>query len=251
MESPIFLVMVNVADDEWVYKIDSRRKVVGRSRGVDIRTPEQYSRISRRHAELWSATNGIWLKDLGSRGGTLVNGLCLQRGDPVRIAIGDRIVLADVELVLTDYVSKLAEVMAEANISIGLAGVEVSSKTTLKLKSQHGDTMRLILSRLTPAELDIVLWMYRGYTSDAELGKTLFRSPNTVRTQVASIFDKLGVHSRTEIVTWLKRAASATSPTGSDSKIGYETTVWDGAPRSSDATAIIRRSRDGETPRPR
>jgi len=223
MQPLIYLVMVNVSDNEWVYKIDSRRKVVGRSQEADIRTPPQYSGISRRHAELWCDKTSIWLNDSDSRGGTLVNGVCLQSGGPVRIAIDDRIGFADVEFVLTDQVSKLAAVMAEANISIGLVGIEVSGETTLNVGFQPGDTMRLMLGRLTPAELDIVLWMYRGYTSNVELGRIMSRSPNTIRTQVASIFDKLNVHSRTEIVTWLKRPAGSAFRTGDDRNVGYET----------------------------
>ena len=63
-----------------------------------------------------------------------------------------------------------------------------------------------LLGRLTHAELEVVLCMGRGLIRDDEIGRQLFRSPHTVRTQVASIFDKLGLHSRPELLGWLKRA---------------------------------------------
>ena len=72
--------------------------------------------------------------------------------------------------------------------------------------------IRDMLRQLTAAELEVVLWMYRGYTSDDELGRTLHRSPNTIRTQVGSIFGKLNLHSRTDIVSWLKRSSSNNHP---------------------------------------
>jgi DNA-binding CsgD family transcriptional regulator len=101
--------------------------------------------------------------------------------------------------------------MDEANIAVDVGELpegEDAGRTT-NLQGQHPrDLARLRLGLLTPAELDIVLWMYRGYTTDDELGRALFRSPHTVRTQVASVFGKLNLHSRTELVTWLQRAAS-------------------------------------------
>jgi len=68
---------------------------------------------------------------------------------------------------------------------------------------------------LTPAELDVLLWICRGYVSDKDLGRVLERSPHTVRTHVASIFKKLKVTSRAELVSWLKRAGRGhTTPRG-------------------------------------
>ena len=53
--------------------------------------------------------------------------------------------------------------------------------------------------------------MCRGYLNDEDLGKMLERSPNTVRTHVGSIFRKLEVCSRAELVSWLRRGSAAES----------------------------------------
>ncbi len=227
MQSSVFLTMVNVSSEDWSHKIDDARKVVGRSREAKIRVPPQYETISRRHAELWCCPSGIWVQDLNSRGGTRVNGLWLSRGAKTRVLIGDRITFSDVEFHLVEKVSKLAELLVETEIGCTLIGEENPGSTTINPKRGCAEVVRMTLAELSPSELDIMLWMYRGYTGDIELSLKLHRSPNTVRTQVASIFDKLGVRSRTDIVTWLKRADAAPQ-TSSESKrpVEHATRAW-------------------------
>jgi DNA-binding CsgD family transcriptional regulator len=208
MDSMAFLVMVNVSEEDWSYRIDARRKTVGRSATAAIRLPERFEQVSRRHAEVWRDGGTNWLRDVGSRGGTHVNGVCLEKGQAVTVTIGDRIALSDVEMNVVGHVSRLAEVMAEAGIAVlSQPAEETDGGTDIKLTMPLG-FVREMLRQLTTAELDIVLWMQRGYTSDEELGRILIRSPNTIRTQVGSIFGKLNLHSRTDIVGWLKRASS-------------------------------------------
>ena len=210
-----YLVMVNIPEEDWSFKIDAQRKRVGRAAEVKIRIPAVHVHVSRQHAEVWRDKDGIWLKDLQSRGGTQINGVWLEKGGQATITTGDRITLGNVELKVVGQVSKLAELMDEADITV--RGVDPPERDeegqTKELNRQHPrDLAQLRLRRLTPAELDIVLWMYRGYTTDEELGRTLYRSPNTIRTQVARIFAKLNLHSRTGIVTWLQRVASTVPP---------------------------------------
>lgn len=208
MQPPVFLVMVNVPEQDWSHKIDDERQILGRSADSRIQIPLHYARVSRRHATVWREKREIWLQDEGSKYGTLVNGVFLKSGQPVTITVGDRITLADVELTVVDQLSKLAELMAETGIRGRFVERDGKGSETASVHIQPLDLARAALEQLTPAELDIVLWMYRGYTNDAELGQVLFRSPHTVRTQVASIFGKLDIHSRADIVTWLKRCGT-------------------------------------------
>ncbi len=210
MEETAFLVMVNVPDEDWSFKIEEQRKIIGRSSEAAIRIPARNEQVSRRHAVTWCDNRGIWLTDLGSRGGTFVNGIALEKRRPTKIALGDRIALRDIELKVVPKVSKLAEVLVETGVV--LPTPETDASATEIDSTQYTSFVQLMLRQLTPAELDILLWMYRGYTSDEELGRTLHRSPNTVRTQVSSIFEKLNLHSRTEIVSWLKRTTNASRP---------------------------------------
>ncbi len=227
MEPAAFLILVNVSEEDWSYKIDTQKKVVGRSAAAKIRIPSRYEQVSRRHAEVWREKDRYWLRDVGSRGGTHVNGICLEKGLPVTVTIGDRISLSDVELKVVGEVSKLAELMVEAGIAVLAVPQDDGGSGTDIKRSLPVSFVRDMLRQLTPAELDIVIWMYRGYTSDAELGRTLHRSPNTIRTQVASIFEKLNLHSRTEIVTWLKRNDEASDPEVKITRrTGYDTKAW-------------------------
>src|SRR5260221_2771803 len=127
MVEPAFLVMINVAEDCWSYKIDERRKLVGRSSEAKIRIPAQYAHVSRRHAEVWRENGDIWLKDIGSQGGTRVNGVCLETGQPARITLGDRITFSDVETKVVGHVSTLAELLVEAEIPAGSLAKEDES----------------------------------------------------------------------------------------------------------------------------
>jgi two-component system, NarL family, nitrate/nitrite response regulator NarL len=52
---------------------------------------------------------------------------------------------------------------------------------------------------LTPRESDVVRMLVRG-SSTEEMAQTLTISPNTLRTHVQHLMDKLGAHSRVEVV---------------------------------------------------
>jgi DNA-binding CsgD family transcriptional regulator len=67
---------------------------------------------------------------------------------------------------------------------------------------------RQLCRELSPAEIDVLLWISRGYSDYSEIGKLLHRSPLTVETEVRNMRAKLGLHSRTELMGWLKRVNS-------------------------------------------
>ena len=52
--------------------------------------------------------------------------------------------------------------------------------------------------------------MSRGFTDPDEIGEKVYRSPNTIRTHLGTIFNKLGVHSRDQLLSCLLRRISAT-----------------------------------------
>jgi DNA-binding CsgD family transcriptional regulator len=55
-------------------------------------------------------------------------------------------------------------------------------------------------SNLTARELDVMVLMYRGYSSK-RIAEELFVSDNTVRTHASSIYRKLGVHSKQDLMS--------------------------------------------------
>lgn len=206
-----FLVLVNIASEDWSYTVDERHKVIGRSPRSDIRIPDRFNRTSRKHAEIWRDSQGVWLRDLKSSGGTRVNDVWLKPLQPVQIAIEDRLHLADLELKVVNEVSQLAAVVAETGMAID-PGENIRVSGTELNRALEVAAVRVKLQLLTPAELDIVLWVCRGIVTDEELGEVLCRSPHTVRTQMGSIFSKLELHSRTDLVGWIRRVTNKPAP---------------------------------------
>ena len=79
--------------------------------------------------------------------------------------------------------------------TVGLLGLSLSEESRQEK-----------LRNLSRAELEVVLWMCRGHTDLAEIGGKLHRSPHTVRTQLGSIFRKLEVRTRDQLLSLLRRA---------------------------------------------
>ena len=64
---------------------------IGRGPSCDCLLPEDS--VSRRHAELWREDGRWYVRDLGSRNGTRVNGMRVL--EPVEVRPGDRLALGD------------------------------------------------------------------------------------------------------------------------------------------------------------
>jgi DNA-binding CsgD family transcriptional regulator len=205
---PAFLTMTNVDPEEWCAAFSPNRKLIGRDSKADI--PISGKRVSRRHAEIWAASPTLSILDLGSRSGTRINGVWLKAHSETSLTIGDRLWMGGIELEVVGEVPILAQVLAETGVvgdrEIKNEKTAAPGQLTRSTEIPHvAEPIRTVLSQLTRAEMEIVLWMGRGYLDDIELGLKLFRSPNTVRTQVNSIYRKLDVHSRADILGYLKR----------------------------------------------
>ena len=193
-----YLVMVNLPPGRWSFPVRPSRQIIGRSAKVQIRIPSQFSNVSRRHAEIWCDEDRIWIRDLNSQIGTRVNNIWLRPLNTVEIEADDRIWLGGVEL----------EVVAAGSCA-GRCEGSGNDQETNTWGAQFSS--RKVLEDLTSAELGVLLCMQRGKMQDDEIGQELDRSPHTVRTQLASIYQKVGVHSRGELLGWLTRAGRASS----------------------------------------
>lgn len=194
------LVMVNIPRCNWCFRIASTRQLIGRAADAGILIPPHHRSVSRRHAEIWFEKNQTWLNDLGSRGGTRVNGICLQRQQPASIVVGDRLTLGGCELRLEP-----------GPLQSAAHGSELATRSA-------GDTfitedsplaMRDLLETLTYAEHNILLWIGRGYIHDSDLGAVMHRSPHTIRTQIGTILKKLKLRSRSCIFDHVQRDCTA------------------------------------------
>jgi DNA-binding CsgD family transcriptional regulator len=192
-----YLALTNIDPTEWCCAVEVTRKVIGRGKKADIRVSKSFPCVSRLHAAVWAVGIKSFIEDLGSTSGTSINGVWIDPGREVQMTVGDRICMGDMELQVADRVPTIARVIAERGVPM-----EDEERT-----QDYAATMRdsALLGALTQAELEIVLWVGRGYIDDQDLAEVLYRSPHTVRTHMRNIFHKLSIHSRTELVAWFKR----------------------------------------------
>jgi DNA-binding CsgD family transcriptional regulator len=198
-----YLVLKNIPERDWSYPIDERRQSVGRALDADIRVPDHFDSVSRRHAEIWSDRKGIWICDCGSRGGTHINGVWIDHVPQARLILGDTLGLGKASLEVVPEVTELATPTAPQSAAsvTWVSGPRDSTSVFYQVAMA-----RVLAQELSPAEIEVLLWLGRGIQGDIEIGQLLHRSPNTVRTQIASIFRKLGLHSRAELLGWVRRA---------------------------------------------
>lgn len=214
-----FLLMTNVPPHVWQASVFDRPQVIGRLPDCDIVIPGEYVHVSRQHAVVGADQCGLWIQDLGSSGGTQLNGVPLVPKSQTRAVIGDRMLLGGLELY---FVSPEASVLDELEAP---GPEETETRRTVRFTPQSVKSMGGVqLSSLSPAELEVVRWICRGLTTVDEIGRKLFRSPHTVRTQLGSVFKKLEVHSREELLALLRRCETAwTQPDPSDISLDQDT----------------------------
>ena len=202
-----YLLMTNVSHHEWQAPVFEHSQVIGRLPDCDIVI-----------AEVGSDKDGLWIQDLGSSGGTQLNGVPLVRDTRTRAEIGDRVSLGGLELY---FVSPDASSLEE---SFDEKDEEGKTRRTVQFTAKTIKTVGDVrLASLSPAELEVVRWICRGLTTFEEIGRKLFRSPHTVRTQLGSVFKKLDVHSREQLLALMRKCEIAwTQPesSGSDDTIG-------------------------------
>jgi DNA-binding CsgD family transcriptional regulator len=192
-----YLVIANIPACEWHAELTADRQVMGRSVDADIRIPAKYSSVSRTHAAIWY-DRGIWLQDLGSSAGTLINGIAIKPNKEFQLTLADSLWLGGVEL---NVVAEIHDGYVFDPHVVGEMDTRIPTDHELEANSQAQEAA----TSLTHAELEVVLWISRGYTGLPELTEKLFRSPHTIRAQLRSIFRKLGIHSRDEVVAWFQR----------------------------------------------
>jgi DNA-binding CsgD family transcriptional regulator len=201
MQASGYLIMVNVPPLEWSAAIVRVEQTIGRGDEASIVIPDRFRAVSRRHATIWAdAAEQVFIRDLGSRCGTDVNGIHLKAEEQYRLVMGDRIKLAGLELQITRSLPTLPELVAELKVP------DIHDTWDEDVEYRPVAEARELLKVLSNAELEVMLWLCRGYTQLESVGRKLHRSPHTVRTQLNSIFRKLNVHSRDELVGKLRRA---------------------------------------------
>lgn len=98
MPPKAFVVITSFSRTAWHVPISERPQLLGRGSDADVPVPSEFAFVSRRHAEVRADDRGLWVKDLGSTGGTYVNGERVAPESEARIAVGDCLSLGGLEL---------------------------------------------------------------------------------------------------------------------------------------------------------
>ncbi|MGH7134830.1 MAG: FHA domain-containing protein [Pirellulales bacterium] len=208
----VSLILTNHPTGGWCHEVEEDRKIIGRADDADIVVPKLFRTVSRRHAEIWTDRRGCWLRDLGSRQGTRVNLIWIDRLAAAKLVAGDLIRLgADLEI---QVVAGSPSDERSDDFLFDDEPADSSGGDGTAMPFVPATPRKLLRDTITPAETEVLLWISRGFLDNQELGRRLHRSPNTVRTQVNSILRKLALHNRGEIVGWLKRHQAGPKPPG-------------------------------------
>jgi DNA-binding CsgD family transcriptional regulator len=199
MQAKFCLVMVNVPRSQWCHSVTDKRQLIGRATNAAIKIPQQFRSVSREHATIWADKRGTWLSDAGSSCGTRVNGIWLKAGEPSLLMQGDRLTFGSAEFRLLPQLKK------RASHQNGQSQSPNGGDKTAIFRTPEPLVTRMALQTLSHCEHNIVLWMARGYIREDELARILHRSPNTIRTQIASVLKKLRLHSRVTVLNQLMR----------------------------------------------
>lgn len=93
------LSVVSGPDRGRTFQLVAPLAVIGREAGNAVEIPSD-QRVSRRHAQVELRTDGTWLTDLGSTGGTFVNGQPVTA--PYRLRHGDQVQIGETVLMFSE-----------------------------------------------------------------------------------------------------------------------------------------------------
>ncbi|HWB71056.1 MAG TPA: FHA domain-containing protein [Egibacteraceae bacterium] len=171
---PMFVVTSEGPLRGRVLTVQGDEQILGRRETSDLRLPDPH--VSRAHAVIRSQRGAVWIEDLGSTGGTFVNGTpvtgsqALRHGDAVRFGtietrFEDRGSLVDAE---------------DATEAIELEGLEDKPV-------------------LSPRQREVLGYLQQGLTNP-EIATRLGVTERTVKAHCQEVFERLGARNRTAAV---------------------------------------------------
>lgn len=169
-----------------VLVVDGEDMVLGRRDNSDLHLPDPH--VSRTHAIVRRQSGAVWVEDLGSTGGTYVNGdqvagaHALKHGDLVRFGT-----------------------------------VEVRFEDRTSLMNRDDETQMIELPEvedkpvLSPRQQEVLMYLKDGLTNP-EIAKRLGVTERTVKAHCQEVFDRLGARNRTAAVAAAMRLGLLDDP---------------------------------------
>ena len=171
---PMFVVTSDGPLRGRILTVDADELVLGRRESSDLVLPDPH--VSRSHAVIRRQAGAVWLEDLGSTGGTIVNGetvtgaRALRHGDTVRF---------------------------------GSVETRFEDRSAL---SEHDDATQLIelpaideKPMLSPRQQEVLGYLQQGMTNP-EIAERLGVTERTVKAHCQEVFDRLNARNRTAAV---------------------------------------------------
>lgn len=161
-------------------KIDKSPFIIGRSENCDISLIKDT--VSRTHAEVTIDNERLFIKDLGSTNGTLIN------GEPIKgkreLVDGDTVNISDEELKIVLWNTR--------------KGYSIEDTNMLKIPAKNENFLEHF--GISKREENILYHLLQG-KSNKEIADICFITPGTAKNHILSIFKKTEVHSRIELAT--------------------------------------------------
>lgn len=169
-----------------VLVVDGEELVLGRRDDSDLHLPDPH--VSRAHAIIRRQSGAVWIEDLGSTGGTHVNGEqvrgahALKHGDIVRF---------------------------------GTVEARFEDRTSLLSRDDETQMMELpeVEDRpvLSPRQAEVLFYLKDGLTNP-EIAQHLGVTERTVKAHCQEVFDRLGARNRTAAVAAAMRLGLLDEP---------------------------------------
>jgi len=180
----MWLVGMGAVSGNLPFRLEPGEFIIGRTKRAQIVIVD--ATVSRRHARLVNASGSLTLEDLDSANGTFVNERPVSKCE---VRVGDQI--------------RCGRVICAVVASPLSFHAPSEEESTCRLRGEMDDVA--VVDVLTAAQQEIVSYLLSG-KSEAEIASILDKSPHTIHTHLKAIFQRVGVHSKAElIVKLLKR----------------------------------------------
>lgn len=188
MDNASWLLVRDEMAADWAYELIEGEHRLGRSRTCQIRL--QHDSVSREHALIVvDECRKIYIRDLHSRNGTLVNE---QKIEQQELRVGSKIRLGAVLLEVIKDIKAVKNRIVEDE-STTMAGLDsISTEMQAKINS------------LTEAQRRVLSLLLRGH-SEKEAATLLFISQSTVHNHIRQVYQKFDVKARSELMALFLR----------------------------------------------